>query len=63
MTAHQAVTEHPRQGDRKNTMTFQSTIASIQNIRKQRQLELELVELDRKWHVELKGKEGVNCSL
>ncbi|KAL8560219.1 hypothetical protein ACOMHN_021713 [Nucella lapillus] len=35
-------------------MTLQSTVASIQNIRKQRQLELELGELDKKWHVELK---------
>ncbi|KAK7108133.1 uncharacterized protein [Littorina saxatilis] len=35
-------------------MTFQSTVASVKNIRKQRQLELELVELDRQWHIELK---------
>ena len=41
-------------------MTFQSTVASIQNIRKQRQLELELVELDRRWHIELKGRMLIN---
>ncbi|XP_076445678.1 uncharacterized protein LOC143283357 [Babylonia areolata] len=35
-------------------MALQSTVASIQNIRKQRQLEVELGELDKKWHVELK---------